>query len=328
MGMKSLKDKPKKEVEYEDAPSGYITLYNYKEPFMKFEEGYGYQGVLAFDGETEKVQCHFCGDWFGQLPHHIHREHNMRAQEYKALVGLAPTTALVNEHTRKKMIESGLEKRAENLRPGVSPSKATRDKIAKTLRENRREMQNVRGTCPEQLLDRLRKHAEKLGRTPKEREITYHSTLKSVFGSVRNAVELAGLEPRPYGQTVNNPRLITKEKLVKEVVQFLETHKRLPRFKDFNAMGKKNLWEKMIKVGWKDEVFKEALCNTNKYIRVKHNKIRLDKADLIKFMQNFKERHHRNPTTSDAKRGLLPYPSQYIYHFGSWAKALNEAFGE
>lgn len=40
---------PTKEVEYEEAPSGYVKLYNYKEPFMKFNGGHGYQGVLLVD---------------------------------------------------------------------------------------------------------------------------------------------------------------------------------------------------------------------------------------------------------------------------------------
>ena len=42
-------------MEYEEAPSGYVTLYNYKEPFMPYREGYGYLGVVLFDGETDKV---------------------------------------------------------------------------------------------------------------------------------------------------------------------------------------------------------------------------------------------------------------------------------
>lgn len=42
----------KKTIEFEDAPSGQIMLYNYKEPFMEFYdkatgEGYGYEGVLV-----------------------------------------------------------------------------------------------------------------------------------------------------------------------------------------------------------------------------------------------------------------------------------------
>lgn len=59
--MPRLKRKADKVMEYEDSPSGFVTLYNYKEPFMKYEEGYGLKGVLLFDGKTGRVQCHMCG---------------------------------------------------------------------------------------------------------------------------------------------------------------------------------------------------------------------------------------------------------------------------
>ena len=59
------------EYEYEEAPSGYIWLQNAKEPLMRFEEGFGYQGVLALDGDKDVVQCHYCGKWFGTLGPHL-----------------------------------------------------------------------------------------------------------------------------------------------------------------------------------------------------------------------------------------------------------------
>jgi hypothetical protein len=70
-------------LEYEEAPSGSVYFYNYKEPLMKFEEGFGFIGALVFDDTTDKIQCHFCGEWFEALGNHINREHNMRAAEYK-----------------------------------------------------------------------------------------------------------------------------------------------------------------------------------------------------------------------------------------------------
>lgn len=51
------RNKGAKTVEFEDAPSGMITLYNYKEPFMDFVDeatggGFGYQGVLISEENT------------------------------------------------------------------------------------------------------------------------------------------------------------------------------------------------------------------------------------------------------------------------------------
>lgn len=114
--MRKRQNREKKEIEYEEAPSGNVTFYNYKEPLMKFEQGHGFIGALVFDTESDKIQCHLCGEWFGHLPSHLAKEHNMRSAAYKDLVGLNQTTALINESMRAKMIASGLKKRMKNLR--------------------------------------------------------------------------------------------------------------------------------------------------------------------------------------------------------------------
>src|SRR6185436_14180348 len=146
--------KERKEMEFEEAPSGFVKLYNYKEPFMKFDRGFGYEGVLLFDGKTDKIQCHFCGQWFSQLGHHLHKEHNMLASEYKDEVGLLQTTALIGEELRAKLIQKNLGKRLKNLRPGKKKTRAEKEKIRKTLKANalRRETQNRFGTSPLQLI--------------------------------------------------------------------------------------------------------------------------------------------------------------------------------
>ena len=102
-----------KEMEYDDAPSGFVKLYSYKEPFMPFhgagifDIGYGFEGVLLFDGKSDKIQCHFCGDWYDFLPSHIRKEHSIKTSEYKELVGLTSRTALISEKVRTKMIANG-----------------------------------------------------------------------------------------------------------------------------------------------------------------------------------------------------------------------------
>ncbi len=128
-------------IEYEEAPSGHVTFYNYKEPLMKFEGGYGFVGALVFDGYSDKIQCHFCGNWFDALGNHLAREHSMDVEYYKKQVGLNTSTALINEKTRAKLIANGMKKRIKNLvnRKGKKVSAATRAKISATLKENRDE---------------------------------------------------------------------------------------------------------------------------------------------------------------------------------------------
>lgn len=141
--------------EYEEAPSGSVYFYNYKEPLMKFEEGFGFEGALLHDDKSDQIQCHFCGGWFDILGHHLHKEHNMMAEDYKKKVGLNKSTALISERHRALLIRNGLKKNYKNLRSPKVVSKETRAKISATLREHRVEQKNITNTCPEQLLERL-----------------------------------------------------------------------------------------------------------------------------------------------------------------------------
>lgn len=231
--------KEKKVMEHPDAPSGYVTLYNYKEPFMKFNGGFGYQGVLLMDGETSKIQCHYCGEWFEYLAHHLHREHNMSAAEYKTAVGLRQSTALLGEKFRAKLIAVHLDERKSNLR--VQYGKKTEEqkaKIRETMLRNgmAREQQNEYGTCPMQLITRLQALAAKLGRTPTKKEITFTATLTKVFGSVANAITRAGLTPRKTGVNVywkGTEPLYTRDALLQALKDFKEANQRDPSWSDF-----------------------------------------------------------------------------------------------
>ncbi len=206
--------KERKELEYPDAPSGYVMLYNYKEPFMPFVGGHGYQGVLLFDGSNDTVQCHLCGEWQTYLPGHLKREHTMTAAEYKETVGLEKTSVLISESARAKLIAVNMGKRMKNLRRPKHRSKETREKIRLSLLEHRRETQNKRGTCPLQLIERLQKEFDKRGRTPKMREVKgLYQTITKVYGSWKHACEIAGIPYRSVGTTLR-PRAIKQRKRV------------------------------------------------------------------------------------------------------------------
>jgi hypothetical protein len=309
-----------KELEYPDAPSGYVTLYNYKEPFMPFRcditnEGFGYEGVLLFDGETDKVQCHLCGDWFETLGNHTAREHGMGVGEYKKMVGLSKNTALIGEKYRAKLIASG-QKRFNNIRPGTKMTEETKKKISDTLKEIRREQQNLTGTCPAQLIDRLKKRAEILGRCPTVKEVSFRETLIKVYGSFSEACRVAGLTPLKSGQTLKKTKY-TKDYFVPFVKNFWINNGRLPRFRD--GLFKKGVWGSYQKV--KKVVEMEVLKGEKVYHRTPV-RVNYSKEELIEILKIFIEKNGRNPSVSDCKRGLLPHASRYYYNFGSLKKAL------
>lgn len=230
----------KKTMEYPDSPSGYVTLYNYKEPFVPIEKGYGYFGVLLFDGEKDNVQCHLCGTWVHYLPNHLHKEHAMKAKEYKEKVGLRPSTALISETIRKRLVQTHLDIRKKNLKKGVPKTDEIKEKIRQTLKNKTWESQNERGTCPAQILERIRKLADKLGRTPTTNEATFYQTAQEVFGSWKKAVKMAGLIPRKSGEVTEEGRKnqvaatrYSDDFLLSLLHNFIEKNNRLPSGSDF-----------------------------------------------------------------------------------------------
>lgn len=309
------------EVEYEEAPSGYVTFYNYKEPLMKFDSGYGFVGALVFDGKSDKIQCHFCGQWFEQLGNHIKKEHAINAEQYKTRVGLNKTTALINEKYRAKLIANGLKLRIKNLQnmKGRTRSLETRRKIAETLRENRDEQKNLRGTCPEQLLERYNNLWQKLGRTPKVKEITFYEALIKTYGSMKRVSELTGIPYRKVGETEKKTKF-TEDFCINWVREFFDKNNRLPKAME---MGE-SIRAKINKYG-KKSIFRQALKLDGRYRKI-NEIIRYSKEELIEFLIAFEKREVRKPSYSDCKRGLLPNLSRYSYNFGSWKNALKIAF--
>lgn len=317
-------------IEYEQAPSGHITFYNYKEPLMKFEKGYGFVGALIFDGVSKKLQCHLCGEWHAYLPNHIKKEHNMKADQYKDMVGLRRSTALLNEDMRATLIKNGLEKRMKNLRPGGSPSKEVREKIRQTLKENRAEAQNVNNTCPEQLITRLQNLHKKLGRTPTRAEMPFEETLVRVYGSISNACKIAGIPPRKSGSSLSKEMGLNKKyprvACLEWVRNFYESHARLPENQDFVKRNKRGMYEAIRKIG-KISLYKDAVSVDGIYRKTtSYRKIKYDKNELLKFLRTFEKINGRKPSYSDCKRGPLPHLSRYSYNFGSWKNALKLAF--
>lgn len=220
-----------KVMEHEEAPSGFVRLYNYKEPFIKFKKGHGYEGVLLMDGSGKTVQCHLCGEWMPMIhPHHLRLVHKINAAKYKEVVGLRQSTALVSEEYRKKLINHQPPKRKAWEDFTKEEQEAIVKKFRETMAKRVREQQNERGTCPDQLIKRLRDKQEQLGRPLMIKDVLpWLSTLKTVFGSAREAFYRAGLEPRD----IHSPRNLDRYKaMLEDGVRFYKAHGRPPTVSD------------------------------------------------------------------------------------------------
>lgn len=327
---KKIANANKKEYEYEDAPSGFIWLINAKEPLMTFDQGFGYLGVLAYDGNDEKVQCHFCGKWYGALGRHLAKEHNMKAWEYKERVGLNQSTALISEKHRDALVKSGLDKRLQNLRAGGKQSASTKAKISRTLKALSIQNRNRTKTCPLQLLERLEDRARELGRTPTTRELPFYEALVRTFGSYPEACRMANLKVRKNGETVTKrPDKFTQEQFIQVSENLIYTYGKTPTLKEFRASGNTQIYRYAEHKKWnKKELYAKAMARRGKYLKVnngKKNVVNFTKDELLQFLVSFKTLHGRQPSYSDAKRGLLPHLSRYSYHFGGWQQALKLA---
>lgn len=318
-----------KTIEYEDAPSGQIKLYNYKEPLMRVEEGYGFLGVLALDPVKDLIQCHTCGEWHKSLQNHLRYKHQTNVASYKREYGLLSSTALINEEMRAIFSahgENNLEVYRKNFQENSHKhSEETKAKIKETLKQNRMENRNLKGTCPEQLIDRLQKLAFDLGRTPKQIEVPFEETLVKVYGTFKNALEIAGLPYRKPGVNVKTHKY-NLQQCVDGVRKFVDKNGKYPRYVDFKKTKEVTMWKSIIRYG-KAKIFSEAII-AKKYIHIPNNhRIKYDKNSLTKILLDFKEHNGREPMTTDIKRKLLPRYGTFKKHFGGWLQAKEEVFG-
>ena len=337
MNNKERVNQKNKEMEYEEAPSGHVKLYDYKEPFMKFEDGYGFEGALLFDGVSDKVQCHLCGKWYDFLGSHIPQEHKMKTREYKEMVGLRQSTALVSEGLREKLVRNGMDKRLRNLcnNQGKKMSEETKEKIRQTLKNKTRETENSNATCPAQLLDRLVKLTEKNGGVvPKSDDIPFHPLLVKTYGSLQEACGLAGIDytnqdfavgfrgkivkPSKHQRIVKN----TRGECVEWVREFMKKYKTVPKRKDFVRADNLGMYEKIRLTYGKNSVYKEAQGDMN----FQEERSEQTRQQLLNEVRRYaKVVEGRLPSVSDCKRGYLPHHSQYYYHFGNWKNVLKSA---
>ena len=210
-----------------------IFFYGYKEPLKKSEGGYGYQGVLCYNQEKDKVLCHFCGRFFRAINNgHLGKIHGMTAEEYKQKIELSQNSALLGEGTRIKYME-----RPRSLEHLKNFKKAIK-KRSQLIKQGRwgghkmtLEHKNKKGTCPDQLLDLISKTVKSFGRVPTLDEFCkfhngkYYGSIRKTYGTWSNALAKLKLQ--------NTVKRFSKEHLVIEIKNFFNVHKRTPRWSDF-----------------------------------------------------------------------------------------------
>lgn len=224
-----------------------LIFYNYKEPLKEVVNGYGYMGVILSTKNGERIQCHLCGKTFEELQAHVRQAHDMSNGEYKDKFGLAGSTSLISENIRQKR-----KLRTIEWMKNMSPEKlrAMRQKTREGYRRWKEkfghlrvqpkialETKNRRGTCPDQLLDKIRQVAKKVGHSPSKIEFIDHwksqkyiHIIYKTFGSWDKAKEMAGYHSLDIG-TPSRPRnrlKYSKEELIEYLQIFYQENGKPP----------------------------------------------------------------------------------------------------
>lgn len=220
-----------------------LTFKHYKEPLREIPkgEGVGYYGAILMTKDMDKIQCHVCGEVHRSLSFHL-RKHGYTAKEYKDKYKLAYSTALISENLRFELKNRSIEyynnlsdeekeKMRESAREGMINSRRNSIQPLQQL-----ETKNKRGTCPDQLLDKLVKVAHKMGRTPSKKEFIeqcgtqrYVHLIYKTFGSWTEAVKLADLEPKKQEFTG-----FTDDQLLDLLKSFYKQYGSPPSYSDFS----------------------------------------------------------------------------------------------
>jgi hypothetical protein len=195
-----------------------LTIKNYKEPLkeIKNEDGFGYYGTLLQTDDSELVQCHYCGKLFEHLASHVLRAHKdifSSLSEYRDKYELAKSTALVSDSIRLRMKANTIKQMAnltdeqkkehkKHMRELWKMDRSSGGKKGITL-----ETKNKRGTCPDQLLEKIKVVADSLGRSPTMNDFRreadngnrYIQLIQRTFGTWNKALKMLNLATKKTG---------------------------------------------------------------------------------------------------------------------------------
>lgn len=230
-----------------------LILGPYKLPLKKVEEGFGYHGAISLSKDGKGIQCHICGEIKENLALHL-RKHEITTREYREKFGLSLNTRLVSESFREASIKRMLELR-ERLEAEGSLDKITRlcnekriESMKKKIKDGtwkkhpmlKSEDLNLRGICPDQLLELIKDAQKHYTYTPSYAEfMAFHQTnrfatpIRRTFGSWVKAVEKAGFTPKVRGYSVEGGKIkYEEEELIEILAEFHKENKRMPTLSD------------------------------------------------------------------------------------------------
>lgn len=201
----------------------------YKQPLAPYEEGFGYYGAVGLTKDGEKIQCHICGKLFRSLGIHIRKAHALTLPMYRKQFKLMYKSSLTAPKVREKYIASWHKLPEKYRATRLKNLAAARPYLSKGGWNKSLEQRNMEGSCPDQLIEKIKALAVVLGRTPSSREFYryykgYIQTVYRTFGSWSNALKIADMMPARVGVKPSYNRKVLEAMLA----DFVKYHKRPP----------------------------------------------------------------------------------------------------
>lgn len=222
-----------------------LTIKHYKEPLLPIPKtkGHGYYGCLMSTSDGERVQCHICGGLYDELQAHVRQKHSMKIPDYRERFQLSYTTALISEARRLKRKENALEmvkkmkeKYGEDFY--IKAGRKGRQKRREGQPEERLESKNKKGTCPDQLLEKIKEVAKVVGHTPSLAEFMhetegqrYKHLIFATFGSWKNALKILNMKPQTPRSSAKR-RSYADDELLEYLKIFWQEQNRIPTSTD------------------------------------------------------------------------------------------------
>lgn len=239
--------------------NGFRPVYKGVPPFMKYEKGFGYYGVLLEDEKDGKIQCHLCGKTAHNLAKHLFHKHNgISITDFKKEVGLNLTTPLMSEKTRKLIKNNFLNLTKAKKDEVINRLKMLNKRLhsrPKRQRINKASLQtnNKYGTCPEQVKSLFWETYNKLGKFPKWKELPHklRYVIEDRFGSYKEAVIVWGVSEQEYNNHITEGKINSinarrekdffpkydKEDVKNKYMDFAKTKGRLPTWGEVAQFG-------------------------------------------------------------------------------------------
>lgn len=219
-------------------PTTEAIINGYKEPLRSNEGGFGYLGTIAYDKTEQYTQCHTCGYFYKHLGKHIRQSHDMSSDEYKETYQLEKQTSLFATNTRTKYIQKWIDLSDEERQEVVQRlKKARKNRLPEGSgrTHHRLEYYNKRGSCPDQIIDKILKLYDETKQVPTLKQFEkrwggrhYGKSAQLHFGTWQEAVKQAGLTPQKRcGKT-----WYTDEQLLESLVAFRNTNGREPYYSE------------------------------------------------------------------------------------------------